>query len=151
MSVCCATFPGVTGSVAAARRFAAGALRIAPGIAVPDEVVDRAELITSELCTNAVVHTRSGDPGRTFHLRVQVGEQGVRTEIRTRPPRVRSSVPRVAAPRPWAESGRGLLLVDQLATRWGTLAPLEDGVFFTLCWLPGQQCAPDRAEPLGAV
>ncbi|WP_046468059.1 ATP-binding protein [Allosalinactinospora lopnorensis] len=151
MSVAFTSFPGVLENVSAARRFVAGALRIAPAVTVPAEVVEKAEVIASELCTNAIVHTRSGDPGRTFHLRVQVDTHGVRGEVRTRLPRRLSSVPRLVAAAPWAESGRGLHLVDALATTWGTLTPVEEGTFFLLQWLPEQQTTPHRAKPLGAV
>lgn len=151
MSVCFTSFPGVIENVSAARRFVAGALRISPTITVPADVIEKTELIVSELCTNAVVHTRSGDPGRTFHVRVQVDTHGVRGEVRTRLPRRLSSVPRVVAVAPWADSGRGLHLVDALATRWGTLTPVEEGTYFVLQWLPEHQSASHPAEPLGAV
>ncbi len=134
MSVCFTSFPGVLENVSAARRFVAGALRIAPTVVVPAEVVEKAELIASELCSNAIVHTRSGEPGRTFHVRVQVDTHGVRGEVRTRLPRRLSSVPRLVAAAPWAESGRGLHLVDSLATQWGTLTPVEEGTYFVLSW-----------------
>ncbi|TDQ53147.1 ATP-binding protein [Actinorugispora endophytica] len=134
VSVHLTSFPGVVESVAPARRFVTGVLRITPQITVPETVIDRAELITSELATNAVLHTLSGEPGQAFHVRVRVDAQGMRAEIRTRRPRHLHAVPRVADARPDAENGRGLFLVDALATRWGTLAPAENGVYYTLHW-----------------
>lgn len=150
MSVHFATFPGLVENVGLARRFVTGVLRAVPDVVVPPCVVEKAELITSELCTNAVVHTLSGDPGRSFHVHVQVDQRGVWAEIHTRQPRDLYSVPHVQKPDPDAESGRGLFLVDALATRWGPLTPLRDGVYFVLQWLPEQHAAPDRAEPTGA-
>lgn len=78
-------------------------------------------LLASELCTNAIVHSRSGEAGGQFSVdiewapalaRVVVGDQGS------------AKTPAVAARKgdaaPLGESGRGLLLVDDLADDWGT-------------------------------
>jgi anti-sigma regulatory factor (Ser/Thr protein kinase) len=78
-------------------------------------------LLASELCTNAIVHSRSGEAGGQFSVdidwaptlaRVVVGDQGS------------ANGPAVAARTgdviPLDESGRGLLLVDGLADDWGT-------------------------------
>jgi len=83
-------------------------------------------LLASELSTNAVVHSRSGEPGGQFSVdvdwtptlvRVIVGDQGS------------DKAPAVAAKAgsapPLGESGRGLLLVDELANAWGTASPLK--------------------------
>jgi hypothetical protein len=76
-------------------------------------------LLVGELAANAVSHGRV--PGRDFHLRlIRTAECAVRIEVsdaQAQLPPVRS-----AAPGPDDESGRGLLLVDVLATRWGTRA-----------------------------
>jgi serine/threonine-protein kinase RsbW len=79
-------------------------------------------LLASELCANAVVHTRSGQPGGWFSVAVEwtpalarlvIGDQGSP-----------SSTPTAAAmadETAWAaESGRGLSLVNELADGWGT-------------------------------
>jgi hypothetical protein len=140
VTVAFTSFPGLPTSVAAARRFVTGVIRLYPWTTAPaamlDEVIDQAELITSELATNAIRHTRSGDPGQTFTIRVSLDDWGVWTQISTLAPRVRCSVPHVAMTGcdPFTEHGRGLFLVEQLATRWGTLAPWQDGVYFALCW-----------------
>ncbi|UOE21156.1 ATP-binding protein [Thermobifida halotolerans] len=143
MSVSSTSFPGTPDSVAAARAFVVGCLRAFPEAPVPDEVVERAELVTSELATNALRHTRSGDPGGSYEIRVEVDTRGVRAEVRTRPPRL-PTVPHVVAPGGdfFRESGRGLLLVDRLATRWGSLAPRAEGVYFVLRWPDGRRPAP---------
>ena len=61
--------------------------------------------------------------------------QAEETEVHTRIPRQWQTFPHVTAPTdPFAEHGRGLLLVDQLATTWGTLAPWQHGVYFHLTW-----------------
>ncbi|MGH3312997.1 MAG: ATP-binding protein [Streptomyces sp.] len=74
-------------------------------------------LLVGELTTNAVCHGRV--PGRDFQLRLSLdaGTRTVRIEVSDaspeRPPACRT------APGPDDESGRGLLLVDILAARWG--------------------------------
>ncbi|GGV35191.1 hypothetical protein GCM10010277_20870 [Streptomyces longisporoflavus] len=77
----------------------------------------RPTLIAAELAANAVRHGHV--PGRDFHLRLTATSDTLRVEVmdtRTErvPPR---SVPEAPGD---AESGRGLLLVARLATRWGT-------------------------------
>lgn len=137
MTISLTSFPGIPDSVAAARRFVTGMLRLCPQTSAPDEVVHRVELIVSELCTNAIRHTRSGDPGQKFHVHVCTDERGVHVEVRTLPPRRPRSVPRVVPPEdPFSEHGRGMFLVDQWATQWGTLSPRENGVYFLLVWEP---------------
>ncbi|MFI6487672.1 ATP-binding protein [Streptomyces sp. NPDC050564] len=74
-----------------------------------------AEHIVAELAANAATHGRV--PGRDFRLTLYVVGDTLRIEVTdTRGDRV----PRVCATAPDAESGRGLLLVDALADRWGT-------------------------------
>ncbi|WP_406308301.1 ATP-binding protein [Streptomyces griseoaurantiacus] len=74
-------------------------------------------LIAAELAANAVRHGHV--PGRDFHLRLTATSDTLRVEVTdTRTERVPPSSPQV--PRGDAESGRGLLIVAGLATRWGT-------------------------------
>lgn len=68
------------------------------------------ELIVSELVTNAVLH----GSGR-IRLRL-IRHQGLTCEVHD----ASYSSPRQRHPRATDESGRGLLLVDQLSRRWGT-------------------------------
>ncbi len=138
MSVAFTSFPGLPASVAAARRFVAASLRACPEVTVSDEVIDTVELITSELATNTIRHTCSGDPGQTFTVRVETDRRGVWGEVRSGRPRLGHGVPHVVKADPTAESGRGLFLVDQLATTWGSLAPWQHGVYFLLCWPTSQ-------------
>jgi anti-sigma regulatory factor (Ser/Thr protein kinase) len=77
-------------------------------------------LLASELCTNAIVHTRSGEPGGRFSVDVEWSPASVRAVIGDQG----SSRAPVAGPRAcdtdWrAESGRGLQLVNELADDWG--------------------------------
>lgn len=73
-----------------------------------------AEHIVAELAVNAATHGRV--PGRDFRLTLYVVGDTVRIEVTdTRGDRL----PHIELPAPDAESGRGLVLVDALADRWG--------------------------------
>jgi serine/threonine-protein kinase RsbW len=106
-------FPGEPPLVSQARSWIAELL---PACAPLDDLL----ILTSELATNAVTHTRSGRPGGRFTVevtwspesaRVVVGDQGS-DEI---PAAVTNPGDQVAYP----ENGRGLLLVDALSASWG--------------------------------
>ncbi|MFE9772182.1 ATP-binding protein [Streptomyces sp. NPDC005931] len=78
--------------------------------------LDPARLIVAELAANAVVHGRV--PGRSFRLGLTASADGV-LRIEVTDARGESvPVRRDASPDP-AESGHGLLLVEELADRWG--------------------------------
>ncbi|WP_369035028.1 ATP-binding protein [Streptomyces adonidis] len=74
-----------------------------------DDLLDVAELLVSELVTNAVLHAAS-----RFRLTLTAAHGILRCEVTDtgrRTPRVRHAGA--------AESGRGMFLVDALARRWG--------------------------------
>ncbi|MFF7053264.1 ATP-binding protein [Streptomyces griseorubiginosus] len=76
--------------------------------------LDPAEHIVAELAANAATHGRV--PGRDFRLTLYVVGETLRIEVTdTRGDRL----PHPELPPPDAESGRGLLLVAALSTRWG--------------------------------
>jgi serine/threonine-protein kinase RsbW len=106
-------FPGEATEVRAVRAWMEGFL---PACDALDDLL----IIASELATNALTHTRSGEAGGRFTVdvawwpesaRVVVGDQGS------------DEVPETATPPEDkiadAESGRGLLLVGALSTAWG--------------------------------
>ncbi|MFB6678729.1 ATP-binding protein [Streptomyces sp. NPDC056390] len=109
--------PGASrSSVACARAHAVDALR---EWQVDDDIVEALRLIVSEFVTNAVVHTAS----RTIEITVSV----TATEaIVTVTDQGLFGTPIAREARPGEEHGRGLALVDTLATRWGS-TPLADG------------------------
>ncbi|MEU0677783.1 ATP-binding protein [Streptomyces sp. NPDC006172] len=73
-----------------------------------------AEHIVAELAANAVTHGRV--PGRDFRLSLYVISEILRIEVTdTRGDRM----PQAQQPEPDGEAGRGLILVDALADRWG--------------------------------
>ncbi|MFG3047967.1 ATP-binding protein [Streptomyces sp. NPDC048241] len=71
-------------------------------------------LVVAELAANAVLHGRV--PGRDFEVRLHRGDNSVRVEVSDTHP----AHPKLPAPDPTAEGGRGLLLIEAVATRWGT-------------------------------
>ena len=94
-------------SVAASRRFVVDALND-----LPDDIRESAELMMSELATNAVVHAGTGfevciERTATF-LRVDVTDVG-------------HGEPRLRAPSVSEPHGRGLQIVKQLSDQWGSL------------------------------
>ncbi|MFI0161933.1 ATP-binding protein [Streptomyces albidoflavus] len=79
-------------------------------------------LIAAELAANAVRHGHVR--GRDFHLQLTTAADTLRVEVTdTRAERVPPSSPQ--EPPGDAESGRGLLLVARLATRWGSVPRLD--------------------------
>lgn len=82
-------------------------------------LLDDVQLLVSELVTNAVVHAASD-----AQVAVRLLPDALRIEVVDRGS---SALPAPSAPeRPDAESGRGLFLVEQLATAWG-VEPFEGG------------------------
>jgi anti-sigma regulatory factor (Ser/Thr protein kinase) len=110
-------FAGQPDQVAQARRFVEGALAGCPALA---DVV----LLTSELSTNAVQHSATGRGG-TFIVAISHGPGRVRVTVTDGGSATRPAVAPEAAE--LAVSGRGLLLVDVLADRWGYASELGHG------------------------
>lgn len=78
--------------------------------------LDPATQIVAELAANAATHGRV--PGRDFRLSLYVIAETLRIEVTdARGDRL----PRLGRPGPDSGSGRGLLLVDALAHRWGVV------------------------------
>ncbi|MEV5486965.1 ATP-binding protein [Streptomyces bobili] len=78
--------------------------------------------ITAEFAANAVTHGRT--PGRDFEVRLSLTASQVRVEVSdTRtdrlPPLPDGANPAASPPPDTATGGRGLLLVEAFATRWG--------------------------------
>jgi len=90
-----------------------------------DEVLDTVELLVSELVTNAVLHAASRP-----RLDVVVSEDVVRVSVFDD---AAAALPRHREPDLDRPGGRGLHLLDQLASRWAT-EPVEGGkvVWFEL-------------------
>lgn len=103
-----------------ARRFVITALE-AFGVS---ELGDVAELLTSEVVTNAVVHAHSG-----VRVALESLEEGIRVSVSDS----NALVPSAGRPVDDADRGRGLHLVDLLADRWGVEpSPSGKTVWFEL-------------------
>lgn len=104
-------FPGRPEQIALARQFVRSAL-------ASRTEAEPAELVVSELATNALRHTASGRPGGAFTVSVTLRPDGVMLAVDDlgshREPQIRHRDDRLAT------SGMGLLLVATLAKEWGT-------------------------------
>ena len=112
-------FPAESRSVSQARLALAGTMR-----GLPDERVQIAVLLTTELVMNAVVHGTG-----PVKVHAAWGEGSVRVEVDDQSARL----PALREIDRTASSGRGLRLVDGLSNAWG-VSPGETGktVWFTL-------------------
>jgi anti-sigma regulatory factor (Ser/Thr protein kinase)/DNA-binding XRE family transcriptional regulator len=102
------SFPATAQQVGEARRFLAA---IADGCPAAGDAL----LCLSELATNALLHSRSREPGGRFTVRAQRHGSHLRVEVRDQggpwaPP---------ALTDPAGHNGRGLAIVDQLSRTWG--------------------------------
>ena len=99
--------PRDTSAAAAARR----ELRETMAAKLPQPVLDDVALVVSELVTNAVLHGQGG-----IRLRLQVEAENVRGEVIDAGGGFEHELRELGL---FATSGRGLLIVDRLTTRWG--------------------------------
>lgn len=101
-----ADFNGDPTAVAAARQFVGSALAAWD----LDDLVDVAQICTSEVASNAVRHARSG-----FRCMVQADDTEVVVRVEDHGPGTPVLRPLEAD----AEHGRGIWLISTLAARWG--------------------------------
>lgn len=140
-SILSETFPAGTDQVANARRLARQAL---PGHPQHDQVV----LLVSELVTNVVLHSSGA---RWFTLMIAETE-GRDVWIAVTDDGRGDDIPHLCAGAPTDTGGRGLRIVDRLATRWGlTRARHQCGVWCCVT-PPYDDCLVEPKPPLpGAV
>ena len=99
------SFPATAASVKRARTFLATQLS-----GEPDDIVDAAMLMVSELATNAVRHT-----GKPFSVLLDRTGRRLRVEVKDGG----GGTPTLRHARPTEPSGRGLRIVDELSSDWG--------------------------------
>jgi serine/threonine-protein kinase RsbW len=105
-------FPGEAASVREARKFVAGVLGADwPGLS--DILV-----MVSEIASNAVRHTASGD-GAWFDLTVSVTGDTARVSVADRGSSSEPRIPDDGGHTDALTGGRGLRIVDMLANGWG--------------------------------
>jgi anti-sigma regulatory factor (Ser/Thr protein kinase) len=119
--------PGTPQAVGDARRIARQLL----GTEHP--ATETAMLLLSELVTNSVMHSRSGEPGGSVTIALCSGPAGILIQVRDDGGPSEPRVSAVAAD--GAEHGYGLLLVDVLAERWGTISSPDGRI--TWCRVTG--------------
>lgn len=85
------------------------------------------KLLVSELVTNAVRHAQ-----RDGHIDLSLEYVRNRVRIEVSDPGEGFSKPKVGTPAPDAIGGRGLLIVDRLASRWGVTPGRPTRVWFEL-------------------
>jgi anti-sigma regulatory factor (Ser/Thr protein kinase) len=101
-----ASFPGTPAGARAARQFVRDALTVSD-----HQLRDTILLLTSEVATNAVRHA-----GSEFRVGIEpLDNDGVRVEVADHS----AEAPQPRAASPDATSGRGLNVVDALASAWG--------------------------------
>lgn len=100
------TVPSLPASIASVRRFAVAACRASGR----EELSDAVALLVSEVATNALVHAE-GD----VQVRVVTRGDVLRVEVADESP----LMPKPRAAGLLEEGGRGLALVETLATSWG--------------------------------
>lgn len=103
-------FPGTASQVRAARQFVAGLLDGSP-------FRDDAVMILSELFTNAVMHTASGQPGGMVVVQISGGRHGLRIAVTDHGSRAQPVIRDPATAANPAENGRGLYLAASLASQ----------------------------------
>ncbi len=108
------TVAGEPGQVSRARRFVARTLEAA---CLPGVDSEAATLLTSELVTNAILHTGSGKPGGTVTIVLTRLPEGALVEVADNG----SSGTPVVKCHDFAGQGHGLFLVQQMAAQWGYL------------------------------
>jgi anti-sigma regulatory factor (Ser/Thr protein kinase) len=94
----------------------------------PEERAWDAEVLVSEVLTNAVLH---GQPGAEEPVRLTVEADGARLRVEVEDPGPGIEEPLRELPPPTATSGRGLAIVGGLADRWG-VGRLPSRVWFEL-------------------
>lgn len=114
-------FEGTVASVPAARHWLVDQLT---GVGRHRNLDDAATCL-SELASNVVDHTDNG-----FEVTLSDGDGAIRVEVTDcdrRPPLVRRIDP-------YSDRGRGLVIVEALASRWGVEDPADEGktVWFEL-------------------
>lgn len=101
------SLPQAMSSPACARR-AVGELL--PSVGLGEEQVQAVQAVVSELVANAVLHG-----GSDVDLFLRADDETVRVEVVD----YGGGVPTMLAPPTEADRGRGLMVVEALATRWG--------------------------------
>ncbi|MFD9222900.1 ATP-binding protein [Streptomyces sp. NPDC060064] len=97
-------------------------VRVHLGVWGLPDLVDSAQLCVTELVTNVITHV---GPGTPTTLAVSMNGTHLRIEIHDPDPQ---ALPTLVAAKGEAEAGRGLVLVDATAERWGVILRADSKV-----------------------
>lgn len=118
-------------------------IRAALAEAGREDLVETAELLVSEIVTNALVHA-----GTAIDVAFTFADGGLRVEVSDGSPHA----PRMRGYGPSAGTGRGLMLLEEMVDDWGVV-PAEEGktVWFQVASVGevhrvGHEVAPPRAD-----
>ncbi|MFC4011444.1 ATP-binding protein [Nonomuraea purpurea] len=131
--------PGLDSSVSLLRRYVTLVLT-----AAGHRDLDAVLLVLSELLNNAVMHTRSGDPGGLVTVEISgIGDRLARIEVTDEGA---GTVPRPRQAGDDEDFGRGLQLVEALSARWGARRSFPG--FMVWAEVPTVEDQPPPAAPL---
>ncbi|GHC86738.1 hypothetical protein GCM10007079_30260 [Nocardiopsis terrae] len=118
---------------------------------VPTPATDDALLITSELITNALLHSPMRDRGGAFFVSAMAFRSCLRVSVRTNGTASTAPHLHLVPAGPDSEHGRGLPIVNALSADWGVESTRRgQAVYFTLEWdppRPPEPCRRTRALP----
>ena len=117
-------FPAVPQQAGEARRFLAEIL--------DDRPADDAIVCLSELVANGCLHSASAQHGGRLAVRVQLHGAHLRVGVRD------EGGPWAGSQREEAQGGRGLLIVDRLASTWGRSGSADTG---WITWFEMETCS----------
>jgi anti-sigma regulatory factor (Ser/Thr protein kinase) len=129
-------FPCEPDSVPGARDFVRDALS-----AQPREIVEAAELMTSELATNSVRHAHSD-----FELAILLSQDEIRVEVSDNG----EGQPLPRSPTIREQSGRGLQIVLKLSDAWG-VTPLASGKLVWFALQPQKRVEEDECRSTASM
>lgn len=117
------TWPGIIDNIPEARHWVRAQLAGQGG-----EAIDKVETIAAEFATNAIKHTRSGDPGGRFTVHVDASGRILFIGVRDEGARTPGGLPtaRDLGSCGALESGMGLGIVAAMALNWDS-HPIGDG------------------------
>lgn len=134
-------FPGQLTSIKDARDWLSRRLELSRA---PDSSTQDALLLLSEIATNALLHSPARGHGGAFLVSVFVSGNCLRVSVRGNRDASAPALQAVPAA-PEAEHGRGLFLVNALATTWGVERTRRGpAIFFTLEWDQQQPSEPPQ-------
>jgi len=127
------SYPSVDASVSDARK---AVRKVVSGWELSNELADTAELLTSELVTNVILHAQDSANCR---VTCELSEKSITITVTD----YGRGIPRMRGSSETATNGRGLFLVDALAQDWGIKPVLRGKATFFVLTIPESAPATD--------